>query len=293
MARASRHVRGQAVTEVALGILVLVPMIIGGLYLAEAAAFRLKATEAATEPMWDATAYQQNSYTGAFNRTPAAAAAANAGANGRAKSRTMIFTSAGAPKVQCTAGSGLGLTIGPTRSVYADNGGLSCTSSLVVDPKGITRHFVDQGPGRFFQVPMEKMLRTFTFCQNRACTPFVMAIGDWGLTNRNGEGQECNLTMTGCANNGFFDFSKRVYEANRNGDGTLNDAYVKYVDGVVQERPARLDKMTDFQMSFQGEGDFIQDVPVSEGEPRWHTTPSFGPWESSYGARANAFLGGT
>ena len=174
----SRHVRGQAVTEVALGILVLVPMIIGGLFLAEAAMFRVKATEAATEPLWDATAYRQNAYTGGFNRTPAAAAAATAGANARATSRTLVFTSASAPRVRCTAGTGLGLTITPTAGVYADNGGISCVSSMVVDPKGITRFFVDTGPGRFFQVPMQEMLRSFTFCQTRKCNPFVMAIGD-------------------------------------------------------------------------------------------------------------------
>jgi hypothetical protein len=290
--RRSKHPRGQAVTEVALGILVTIPIILGGLYLSEAAMFRLKATEAATEPMWDATAYQQQSYTGAFNRTPGAAAAASAAANGRATSRTLVFTAAGAPTMGCTAGTGHGLSIGPTASVYADNGGMSCTARLVVDPKGMTRFFLDQGPNGFFKEPMEKMLKNFSFCENERCQPFKLAIGDWGLTNKNQEQDECNLTMGGCANSGFFGFARRTYEAHRTGAGTRNDAFLQYVEGVVQTVPANLAKMTDFQMSFKGEeSQFIQTVPVSEGEPEWHTTPAFGAWEASYGARGSRFLG--
>ncbi|MBS1149823.1 MAG: hypothetical protein H6Q89_1521, partial [Myxococcaceae bacterium] len=121
----TRHNRGQAVTELALGILVLIPIIVGGLFLAEAAMFRLKATEAATEPMWDATAYRQQSYTGAFNRTPAAAAVATSLANARAVSRRLVFTEASAAQVSCSPGTGLGLSIGPTAGVYVDNGGMS------------------------------------------------------------------------------------------------------------------------------------------------------------------------
>lgn len=288
----SRGNRGQAVTEVALCLLVLVPMIIGGLFLAEASMFRLKATEAATEPMWDATAYPHNSYTGVFNRTPGAVLTATAKANARSTPRQLLYTSASAPKVTCTAGSGLGLTIGPTSGVYSDNGGMSCASSMVIDPKGMTRFFADQGPEGFFKEPIEKMVRTFTFCQTRKCQPFVMAIGDWGLTNLNGEDSECALTMSGCANSGFYDFSKSIYEAHRTGAGTLNDAYIEYVEKVVQQTPADLAKLTNFQMSFRGEeSGFIEKVPVSEGESDWHTTPSFGAWEPSYAARSSSFLG--
>jgi hypothetical protein len=288
----SRNNRGQAITELALGILVTIPIIVGGLFLAEAAVFRLKATEAATEPMWDSTGYRQQSYTGVFNRTPAAAATASAGANARARSRTMIFTRGSAPQARCTAGSGLGVSISPTAAVYADNGGQSCTSSLVVDPHGITRFFLDQGPNGFFKEPMNNMLKHFSFCQNERCQPYVMAVGDWGLTNLNGEGEECNLTMGGCANSGFFSAARTVYEANRTGAGTRNDAYVQYVEQVVQQTPANLSRLTDFQMSFKGEeSTFIQSVPVSEGESDWATTETFGAWGDSYGARNSKFLG--
>lgn len=287
------HPRGQAVAELVLGILVLIPIILGGIFLSEAAIFRLKATQAATEPLWDATAYRQQAYTGPFDRMPGASAAASAQANGRMAGRTMVFTRATPAQVRCTMGApGMGLSISPTASVFTDNGGMSCTSSLTVDPQGITRFFLDTGPGGFFQKPMNDMLKNFQFCQTEKCQPFVMAIADWGLTNQGGEENECRLTMTGCANPGFFNAGKTVYEAHRTGDGTRNDAFLKFVDGVVRERPSELEKVTDFQLSFRGEeSGFIQAVPVSEGEPDWHTTPSFGAWESSYGARSPRFLG--
>lgn len=287
-----RTPRGQAVTEVALSLLVLVPILLGAIYLAEASMFRLEATEAATEPLWDATGYANNSYTGGFNRTPGAASAASTNANARMRPRTMLFTQATAPAVRCTAGTGLGLTITPTSSVYTDNGGISCTSQLTVDPRGLTRFFLDRGQGAMFKEPLDNWRRQFSFCQNEDCRPYVMAIGDWGLTNQNGEENECNLTMGGCANAGFFDFARTTYQSHRRGNGTLNRSFVQLVEGVVRETPAELASMTDFQMSFRGEeSGFIQGVPVSEGDRNWRTSPSLGAWGASHGMRSEGFLG--
>lgn len=294
MSRSARR-RGQAVTEVSLGLLLLVPVLLGAIYLAEASIFRLEATEAATEPLWDATAYQQNSYTGAFDRTPGAAGAASGNANARMRSRTMVFTRADPARVSCTiGGTPLGLSISSTSNVYADNGGMSCTSRLTVDPKGLTRFLLDQG-GRdsFFKEPLANMQRQFDFCQTEKCLPFQMAIGDWGLTNRNQEDAECALTMSGCANQGFFDFSQRVYERYRTGGGTRGRQYLRFVEGMVGTPPNGLTNLLDFQMSFRGEeSNFTQRVPVSEGEPEWKTSPgSVGAWAASYGGRTPRFLG--
>lgn len=292
-----RRARGQAVTEVALGLLLIVPVLLGAIFLAEVSIFRLEATEAATEPLWDATAYQHNSYTGVFDRTPGAVGAATNLANGRMRSRTMVFTRANAARTQCTAGTGLGLTISPTQGVYQNNGGVSCTSQLAVVPNGLTRYFVDQPGerGAFFKEPMRRMQRNFDFCQNESCRPFVMAIGDWGLTNLGGEENECELTMSGCANPGFFDFSRATFEANRRGDGTRGRQHVRFVEGMVQSPPGGINTVTDFQMSFRGEeSTFTQGVPVSEGDRDWKTSPgSLGAWAASYGARSGSrFLGG-
>lgn len=293
--RRAAHRRGQAITEVSLGLLLLVPVLLGAIFLAEASIFRLEATEAATEPLWDATAQQQNSYTGAFDRTGAAAGIASNQANARMRSRTMVFTRADAARVTCTTGgTPLGLSISATSNVYADNGGMSCTSRLLVDPRGLTRFFLDQGgSGSFFKEPLANMQRQFDFCQTEKCLPFQMAIGDWGLTNRTQEDQECALTMSGCANQGFFDFSQRVYERYRTGGGTRGRQYQRFVEGMVVVPPNGITNLLDFQMSFRGEeSNFTQRVPVSEGEPEWKTSPGgVGTWAASYAGRSQRFLG--
>ncbi len=283
--------RGQAVTEVALGLLLLVPIVLGGIYLAEVSMFRLEATEAATEPLWDATAYQHNSYIGAFNRTPRAANSATTAAQQRQTARAMIFTQASSPTVACSAGTGLGLSITPTSAVYADNGGISCTANLTVDSKWLPRSFLDTGTSGFFREPLESFQRQFRFAQNEARAPFTMAIGDWGLTRLNGEDQECRLTMGSCANQGFFDFSDSVYQAHRSGGGTQSRAFLRFVEQVVMEVPADLGTVTEFQMSYRGEPGFTEQVPVSEGDRPWRTSPSLGAWGASHARRNPGYLG--
>ena len=120
----------------------------------------------------------------------------------------LLFTQAEAPQVGCEIGGGNGLGITPTSSVYADNNGMTCSATLRVDPHGIGR-FLDQNRDGFFQAPMNRMALAFNFNSTESGHRFKVAIGDWGLTNQ-GEENECNLTMTGCANGGFFDFAKRT-----------------------------------------------------------------------------------
>ncbi|MBL8954214.1 MAG: hypothetical protein JNK82_25780 [Myxococcaceae bacterium] len=290
MTRASA--RGQAITEVALGLLLVVPILLGSIYLAEVAMFRLEATEAATEPLWDATAYPHNSYTGVFNRTPGAAATATMRAQGRQRARAILFTTAAAATVGCTAGTGMGITISPTSGVYTDNNGISCTSSLDVAPKWLPRSFADQGPGAFFKEPMQSFQRNFRFAQNEVNRPFRMAIGDWGLTVPNGEDEECRLTMSDCANAGFFSAAQTTYNSNRTGGGTQDQSFLHLVEQVVISVPADLPTVTEFQMSFRGEDHgFIEQVPVSEGDRPWRTSPSLDAWAASHAARANGYLG--
>ena len=284
--------RGQAVTEVALGLLLLVPVLLGGIYLAEAAMFRLEATEAANEPMWDATAFAHHSYTGSFDQTPSAVAAANALAQGRQRARALLFTQTSVPQVRCTAGTGIGWSARYTGVAQRNNGGMSCTSRLVVDPKGLTRFFLDRGRGAMFNEPLENMQRNFDFCQNERCRAFELAVGDWGLTNRNAEDAECHLTMDGCANPGFYGAAKAVYEDHRDPSGTAGRAHERFIEGLIVHPPRDYSRVTDFQMSFRGEeSGFLERVPVVEGEPEWRTTPFLQKREEAYRERHARFLG--
>jgi hypothetical protein len=282
--------RGQAMVELVLGLLVLIPILLGGIYFAEASTFRLKATEAATEPLWDATAYQQQSYTGSWNRTPAAVGVALAEANGRMRPKQGVFTKAARPKLACEAGAGLSAPIAIMAGIYADNGGMACGAELTVDPRGIARSFLE-GSNGFFREPLANMARSFRFQQTESGKRFVMAVGDWGLTDLGGEGEECELTMGGCANQGFFDFAQATYESNR-GAGTSSQAHTTFVQALLVVPPANVAAVTDFQMSFRGsESGFTQGVGPSEGAADWKTSPILGAWGASYAVRNNGFLG--
>lgn len=290
-ARISR--RGQAVVELSLGLLILVPTLLMGIFLAESAMFRLEATEAATEPLWDATAYSQQQYEGGFVLTPGAIGTATSQASGRMKARKMVFTTASAPTVACGGAADMSYTVGGTVGPYQDNGGISCSSQLTVDAKGMGRGFLDQGSPGFFKEPLSNMRRHFDFCQNRKCRPFKMAIGDWGMVNQGSEPAECRLTMDGCENGGFFGKAKQTFVQNNNSGGVKGTENKAFMSGLMNRTtpPDQYDRVTDFQMSYQGMSDFMEDVPVIEGDREWRTTPFLLSRKRAFDARSDKYLG--
>ena len=288
-----RQPRGQAVTELALGLLVLVPTLVLGMFLAESSMFRLEATEAATEPLWDATAYSQQQYVGGFVLTPGAIGTATAEANARMRPRSMVFTQASAPRLNCGGAADMSFTINGTVGPYQDNGGISCNVQMAVDSKGLTRGFADQGTSGFFKEPLSNIKSHFDFCANQKCRPFKMAIGDWGMVQQGSEPEECLLTMDGCANGGFFGKAKATFTANQ-GPGTKGNSNKRFMQELVNRVavPDQYDRVTDFQMSYQGESDFKEVVPVAEGDTDWWTTPYVTPKRiEAYAVRSSKFLG--
>ncbi len=286
-----RAPRGQAVTEVALGLLVLVPTLLTGIFLAESAMFRLEATEAATEPLWDATAYAQHQYEGSFVLTPGAIGTATSRANSRMRGRTMVYTRAAAPRVTCGGAGDMAYGVGGVP--YEESGGISCSARVAVGARDLTRNFLDQGNSGFFKEPLANLRRSFDFCENSKCRPFKMSIGDWGLTNQGGEAEECRLTMDGCENNGFFGKARATYLMNNNSGGVKGTEHTAFMNALMNRAgaPADYDRVTDFQMSFQGETEFMESVPVIEGDRDWRTTPFLYSRVDSYNNRVADFLG--
>lgn len=289
-----RRGRGQAVVELALGLLVLVPTLVIGIFLAEAASLRLEATEAATEPLWDATAYSQQQYEGSpFSQTPSARGSALAQASGRMKPRSLVFTAATAPQLRCGPAADMGYTVDGVMGPYQENGGISCSARMQVGSKGLTRGFLDQDATGFFKEPVSNIKSQFDFCQNRRCRDFKMAIGDWGMVQQGSEAAECRLTMDGCANGGFFGKAKAVYALNQ-GPGTKGNSHKTFMSELMEKAgpPDQYDRVTDFQMSYQGAADFQETVPVAEGEPLWWTTPYVTPKRKlGFAVRSEKFLG--
>ncbi len=174
----ARALRGQAIVETALGILVFISVLMFGIHFAEVTFTQMKVTEAAQAAIWDSTAGQMHilplNFAGARTNVRNAMNSANrryADFDGRsdvdrARPPQGLFSSArqegqpGAMRVLCELGvrfyqsgadaSPLGLKE-LQDLVYRDNGGMSCNASAVIDPFGIMRigAFLEDANGFF------------------------------------------------------------------------------------------------------------------------------------------------
>ena len=96
----------------------------------------------------------------------------------------------------------------------------------------------------------------------------------------------------GCQNRGYFLAGQTVYQAHRTANGTSSNADAVLVLSVLGDLPNGLSSVKDFQMSFRGEeSGFTEQVQVSEGKADWQSTPFTAPWQRSYAARQEDFLG--
>lgn len=291
-----KNPRGQAVVELALGVLVLVPMLLMAFYLLEAASEKLVATRAGTEALWATTAYSHHTYASASFHSPSAAAAAQAVTAARYAPKSRLFVAEKGISVSCAgAGQGIAHPVAATASFYQDLGGARCAAQLSLEARFLPTGFADQGPGSFFQEPLSKLRRAFTFCETETCSGFPMLVDDWGLTADNGEAQECPTAMEltgGCTNKGYFLAGKTVYEAHRTAGGTLSNADTVFVQRLFNTVPNDLAETKEFQMSFRGEESaFSENVDVIEGRPDWDTTPYVDGWKASHELRSEDFLG--
>ncbi len=287
MSRSDKRQRGQSLVELSLTLLVFVPILIFGIYFAETSVLMMEATEAATEPLWDSTAHLQHSYDGAAFFPESAVSTAAGDAQGRMKPLRNVFATAGAPKLSCQGGgAGLPYNVPFASAFYQDKGGMSCLARLDLAQRWLPKAFVE-GENGFFAESLARAARPFTICSTQDCQPFAMVTDDWGLTNHGTEDLEADAY--GSQNAGFFAGGQTLYEANGGGAG---NAYSQFVSALVGSLPANFDGLVKFQMSFKGEeSGFQQNLNVSEGRPRWATTPWDGAHQGSYGARSGCYLG--
>ncbi len=156
--RTNANVRGQAIVESVLGILVFISVAMWGIHFAEVTFTSMKVTEAAQSAVWDSTSGQMHVLPPGFNFSGASAnvTAAAGNANGRYADfdgRTAatpsatpkgIFSSAapGSMSIQCRTGNGFDQSAGHVALlihellVYRDNGGMRCNAEAFVDPMG-------------------------------------------------------------------------------------------------------------------------------------------------------------
>lgn len=287
-------VRGQAVTELALILLVFVTVLMVGIHFAEVHALAIRTQEAAQAALFDTTAARMHdTSTGNWDiakNVAIATAAATAEENyadreGRhaAPSRRTadwVFSRAGEIEIQCRPEPGVVLSPVDSLDTALPRGdtAMSCNAGLVVNGIRLPGSFADQGGAGFFQ-KSHFDARDYPLCASGsgpACASgFVILLDDWGFAGPKEE-PECPLQVQGggaCANRGYWHMVKRAYERHVGIDGNgLRPAGTALAKHTVGTSP--IDE-NHFYLSYRGqkEAQFQQDVVQSRADKKWDTTP--------------------
>ena len=306
--------RGQAVTELALLLLVFVTAIIFGVHFAEVHALGMRTQEAAQAGLFDTTAMKMHdTSTGnwdlAKNVAIATAAASTlenyADREGRhaAPSRpTADWVFSRADEIEMDCGHEAGVDLAPVKpldkSLPAGDTALGCTAGVLVKGWRIPLSFADKGAGGFFKKshyePLDYGLCAAGTSRNRECRQrYVILLDDWGYAGPK-EGPECPLQVEGgdeCADNrGYWHMVKRAYERQveleSNGKRTAGTALAKHTVGK-----SPIDE-NHFYLSFRGsESAFTDSLVESHHEKKWETTPWSKPSAYKKSKREACWLG--
>lgn len=305
-----RERRGQSTTEMALGLLVFVTVLMFGIHFAEVGYLSVKVQEAAASALWDTTSAKMHNLPGNFtplknlidgDRPGQLATNRYRDFDGRtsksgSRAPVQVFTSADGLSVTCEAASGISFSDdGATAGVYSDVGGMRCSSRAVLSPsRKLTKSFLDQGPGSFFEVPhyaagVIPVCGTGRAKGGNCDGGFGILLDDWGLAGSE-EGGECPVLQgANCANKPYYKSTKMVYD-NYN---TVTGASAALARGIVGSAPIDPGK---FWMSFKGEGSFQDRENGGDSDPNdWVTTPGANSpsteYDSAYSGRGNCWLG--
>jgi hypothetical protein len=209
--RHSKRVRGQAVTEMAIGLTVFVTVLAFGIYFAEVGFLSLKVQESAISALWDGTAGKMHtiplSYSeaeGSMRKAAERAEVRYADFNGLSSethpSMQQVFTRGSELDVRCDVGDGpsFGGAI-LTRISYRDNGGARCSAEASLSAYRFPRSFLDQGDGALFgDRHMKDAHTTLKVCGvgravgGKCNGSFGMLVDDWGLSGSL-ESLPCNM----------------------------------------------------------------------------------------------------
>lgn len=293
-----RNARGQGLTELVLGLLIFVTVLIAGIHFGELSFLSLKAHEASASAAWDATSYRAEQL-GPYGVDPNAwydaskYAVANANSKGAARYENWDGRSGSlgkAPPVglytrpddmvtncQNVTGSPLDFRTQDTQVTpgFESPGIVSCTSKGVVNTVNIPRGFLDKADNGYFKAPHLKTT-PLTLCgmgraQGGQCLGAVqLVLGDHGLTSGNGENAECGrysrddgVMASACANLPFYRLAHENWDRSY-GWTPLPDQWTKKVTGSYPKG-----KVTGFYMSFRGEESGFGEIDTR----LWQSTP--------------------
>ena len=302
----AKKVRGQAVTELALIVLVFVTVLMVGIHFAEVHALGIRTQEAAQAALFDTTAARMHdTSTGNWDiaKNVAIATAATtteenyADREGRhaapsKKTADWVFSRAGEIEISCQHDPGLVLSpvASLDKSLPRGDTAMACNAGLIARGIRIPGNFADQGGQGFFQKTHfdARDYKLFASSGN-----FVILLDDWGYAGPK-ESPECPLQVQGggeCANRGYWHMVKRAYERHVAIDGNgLRPAGTALAKHTVGDSP--IDE-NHFYLSYRGleEAKFQQDIVQSHHDTKWDTTPWNFPSAYKRSKRDGCWLG--
>ena len=311
--------------ETALGSILFVTILVGGIHLAELGMLSVKATEASSAAMWDATARRIHHYDqgdGELKSDPSDVAGKvqqrigeqyedfDGRESSTGLSPQLVFTRGSNVQVTCEEIDGQLMDDlqrvqlhGSLDGVFGndDHGGVRCravaTASLIPGRAPVSYL---EGEGGWFTEPLLREA-DIRFCgvgrawDNGNCnagTPILL--GDWGLSDiGNREDEECDLyDRDGCENPGYYKAAESIF----NGIGIPSGAGSALANAVVGSSP--IDE-GEFWFTFKGhESEFKQtlngthlgrtDFIVTPGGSSYVQVPEY---DMAYNARVNCWLG--
>ncbi len=303
--------RGQALSELALLVLVLVTVLVFGVHFAEVHTLGMRAQEAAQAAMFDTTALKMHDastgnwgYADVAIKTAAVTTLENyADREGRhlATTRTTTdwaFTRADVMEMECGHERGIDLKpISPlTHSYPTGDTFMGCTAGLLVKGWRIPLAFAE-GPTGFFKhshrEPLDFGLCAAGTSRGMVCAQrYLILLDDWGYSGPE-ERKECPLNGEGggeCANRGYWHMVERAFQDSLADQvGGKRSAGSELAKNTVGKSP--IDE-NHFYMSFRGsESAYTDTVKVSHKQVEWETSPWSDPVEYKKSKRDNCWLG--
>ncbi|GEM_PF-1552156 len=303
--------RGQAVTELALLLLVFVTVLVFGIHFAEVHALAMRSQEAAQAALFDTSAMKMHdTSTGNWDlaKNVAIATAAQATeenyadregrhAAGSKKSADWVFTRAGEIEIDCRNEPGIGLSpVKPLdKSLPVGDTAIGCNAGLVVKGLRIPGSFADKPNGFFKKSHFDAL--DYALCAagtGHGCDGrFVMLLDDWGYAGPK-EMPDCPLQVEGggeCANRGYWHMVKLAYERQIELEaGGMRGPGSALARATVGTSP--IDE-NHFYLSYVGldAKAFEDSVVKSHFVKEWETTPWSFPTAYKKSKRDNCWLG--
>ncbi len=313
----ARRTRGQALVELAIGLLVFITVLIFGIHFAEVGYISVKVTEASHSALLDSTGKRLHQWPG--NTGPSSNSIVRSGLDADARYRdfdsrslstgstspTQVFTRARNLQVRCQPNGGPGWDPSPfTSAAYSDNGGMTCTSDAQVTAFQLPRRFMENDGGGFFKKQHYEPTPIRVCALGRAggggCAgELTSMLDDWGLSGP-AESRLCLLIPDfpgPCANTAYWRMAGSVFLYSGAGMGVSGSQMAQEIVGAMPF-PFFFGAENAFWLSAPGEEVlFMQPLP-SEGWKLWATTPGgvpagLGgvPYTVAYVQRDGCFLG--